>query len=81
MGHYSDSRHGWVAVKRETLQAWGLADKISSYSYQSKAGGTIYLEEDGDATLFFKEAEARGYKVSVTEKDTTVVRGYPRYQP
>jgi hypothetical protein len=49
---YGDSHHGYVAVKRKELIELGIADKISEYSFQK--GDTVYLEEDGDASLFVK---------------------------
>jgi hypothetical protein len=55
---YADPGHGWLAVKRVELEALGIADKVSRYSYQF--GNTVYLEEDCDAGLFFN---AKGWKV------------------
>lgn len=54
---HSDSQHGWLAVKRSELIQLGILEKISPYSYQSDTGKTVYLEEDGDADLFFKRYE------------------------
>jgi hypothetical protein len=51
----ADSGHAWLAVKSVEIKALGLLDKISSYSYISKSGKTIYLEEDCDATLFINK--------------------------
>lgn len=48
---YSDSGHGWLAVKRQELIDMGILHKITHYSYQR--GATVYLEEDCDATTFF----------------------------
>jgi hypothetical protein len=50
-----DSGHGWLAVKSVEIKELQLSDKISSYSYISKSGKTIYLEEDVDATLFINK--------------------------
>jgi hypothetical protein len=47
---YSDSGHGWLAVKRAELVELGIADKITPFSYQK--GNTVYLEEDDDLTTF-----------------------------
>ena len=46
-----DAGHEWLAVKINELVDLGIADKISSYSYQK--GGTAYLEGDCDAAVFF----------------------------
>ena len=48
---YADPGHGWLAVKIEELMQLGIITQISVYSYMR--GGTAYLEEDCDATLFF----------------------------
>lgn len=49
---YCDPGHGWLAVKRTLLDELGIAHLISPYSYAK--GGTVYLEEDCDASVFFK---------------------------
>ena len=49
---YTDPGHGWIAVKRNVLDILNIADKITPFSYQK--GHTVYLEEDCDASLFFK---------------------------
>jgi len=46
-----DSGHEWLAVKKQELIDLGIANDISSYSYQK--GGTAYLEGDCDAPRFF----------------------------
>jgi hypothetical protein len=48
---YADPGHGWLAVKITELMELGIVTQISAYSYMR--GGTAYLEEDMDATLFF----------------------------
>lgn len=77
---YCDPGHGWGAVKRQILLQYGVADKISAYSYQK--GGTVYLEEDCDLPTFVAAAAARGVKVTVTYKDAggrSPIRNYNRY--
>ena len=79
---YSDPGHGWVAVKRSLLQSWGLLDKVSSCSYQSNAGKTVYLEEDGDLQLLMDKATSLGIKVEFKGKSTNTpssIRSYPRF--
>jgi hypothetical protein len=77
---YSDSGHGWVAVKIDELINLGIADKISRYSYRKNQ--TAYLEEDGDMTLFVRAKMARGEIVTVKEKhsDRSVIRSYSSYR-
>lgn len=49
---FNDPSHGWVKVKKTELIHLGIADSISRYSYMR--GDYAYLEEDCDATLYFK---------------------------
>ena len=49
---FSDAGHGWLKVKRAELKRMGIADKITSYSYQK--GDDVYLEEDCDASRFLE---------------------------
>ena len=58
---YIDPGHGWLAVKRTELEALGIADKITPYSYQK--GRTVYLEEDQDAYTFIEAKKLRGEQV------------------
>lgn len=55
---YSDSQHGWIAVKRRLLLELGILYKITQFSYQR--GKTVYLEEDCDADTFI-EAFVKAY--------------------
>lgn len=61
---YSDSGHGWMAVKRKELVELGILDSITSYSYQR--GATVYLEEDCDATTFILALKKAGYQVMLS---------------
>ena len=77
---HSDPGHGWLAVKEKELEALGLLDKISGYSYVK--GKTVYLEEDCDAALFFNAYQAvfdkrPAYRESFLER--TPIRYYERY--
>lgn len=55
---YSDSGHGWLAVSRRQLVVLNILNKITEYSYQSKSGQTVYLEEDCDASTFLAAEKA-----------------------
>ena len=48
---YADPGHGWLAVKITELMELGIITQISNYSYMR--GGTAYIEEDMDTSLFF----------------------------
>ena len=80
--HYSDSGHGWIAVKRYILDQFGLLTEISKYSYQSKSGETVYLEEDCDAAKLITYLEGHEISFNVTEKNTngsSAIRSYNRF--
>ena len=71
-------------MKRTELEALGIADKISHYSYQR--GATVYLEEDCDVTAF---CVAKGwtnrdaYSANVVEgkyQDRSPIRSYDSYK-
>lgn len=78
--YYSDSGHGWLAVKVERLEQLGLLDRITHYSYLR--GKTAYLEEDCDAGSFLNAAKAAGYTVTLTNGkwcERSTIRSYPGY--
>lgn len=77
---HSDPGHGWIAVKMRELQALGIVDKISAYSYVK--GNTVYLEEDCDAAAFFdayQEVFGKRPDYRVSYLDRTPIRYYDRY--
>ena len=51
-----DAGHEWLAVKKQELEDLGIANDISTYSYQK--GGTAYLEGDCDAARFIDAYKA-----------------------
>ena len=65
--HYFDDAHGWVSVNRTLLECLGLLNQVSSYSYQSKSGKVVYLEEDRDAGLLFYALNTRKLFYEVIE--------------
>jgi len=78
---YHDPGHGWYAVKRATLIELGIESLITNCSYQR--GGTVYLEEDCDATTFFDAAQRNGIKVEVKRDsyaDRSPVRSYENFK-
>lgn len=58
---YTDRAHGWLKVSRKQLQSLGIADKISSHSYQ--VNDSVYLEEDCDAAVFIDAMKKIGKSV------------------
>jgi hypothetical protein len=78
--YYQDPGHGWIAVKLEELKRLGIARKISGWSYAK--GNTVYLEEDGDVSVFIKAKKDRGetFKFeSVHTNGRSFVRGLGSY--
>ena len=71
---HADPAHGWLEVPREDIDALGIADQISAYSYAMaathKRAGMVYLEEDCDASLFLDAAKAAGWTIQIVEKYT-----------
>ena len=45
---HQDPGHGWLCVKRSELEDLGIADRITSFSYQKNQ--SVYLQEDLDYT-------------------------------
>lgn len=78
---HCDGGHGWLAVKRSELATLGIADKVSSYSYQK--GDTVYLEEDCDLTLFMDAKGIKNYRdlgIKESYRHASPVRNYNRYE-
>jgi len=81
---FSDPGHGWVRFPKARLQRLGIADKISTYSYERN--GQAFLEEDCDLTVLINALRARGYadadikfRESHTNKSSKI-RSYCRYR-
>ena len=78
-----DPGHGWLEVSRAELDALGIANKISRYSYQR--ADLVYLEEDCDFAHFAaaKAAAGQSYQDKIVRvyQENTFVRNLPRYQP
>ena len=76
---HSDPGHAWLAVKRTELERLGILGEISSCSYQR--GGTVYLEEDCDASLFIKTKKDNGETFEYREsfQEDTPIRSYDHF--
>lgn len=79
---YSDPGHGWGAVKRKLLIDSGVAEQISTYSYQK--GDTVYLEEDCDLPKFASAMlYQKGIRVEYNDKYTdrrSAIRNYESFK-
>ena len=77
---YSDSGHGWGAVKRKVLVELGVLDKITPDSYQKC--NTVYLEEDQDMSTFLTALSTRqGDSATYTVKYTNGRHPIRSYEP
>ena len=78
---YNDPSHAWGKVKRKVLDSLGIADKVSSHSYQYK--DNVYLEEDADLSLVCRHLLFNSdVQIKVVEKHTnrdSRIRSYERY--
>lgn len=77
---HNDPGHGWLEVPRAEARSAGILGRITHYSYQSRDGATLYLEEDCDAALF---VDARGltsadFRDKYSDADS-FVRRLPHY--
>lgn len=80
---FSDPGHGWLKVRRNDLKRLNLEHKISYCSYERK--GYVYLEEDGDASLFIESMRAAHWQFTIQKTQYTnkqsKIRGYSSYYP
>ena len=78
--NFADPGHSWLRVRRSDLGVLGIADDITSFSFQK--GTWVYLEEDCDAGTYFKAARSAGWSIAIKTRNsnsTSSIRGYPRY--
>lgn len=78
---YADPGHAWLRVYNAELERLGIAEKISSCSYEK--GPYAYLEDDRDWPIFrlAKQACGEDFIVLETEEEHSVVRSYAHYHP
>jgi len=79
---FSDPAHGWLKVSKKELAELGIADKITGYSYMR--GDNVFLEEDGDASLFQDKYEQKfnkkpKYDEQISNK-LSKIRSYSSYK-
>lgn len=77
---YNDPGHAWAAIKKSKLHELGIADKITTYSYQR--GDTAYLEEDCDLSTLMHAVKQAGITLQFREFHTnnrSRIRGYDSY--
>ena len=59
---FSDPGHGWVRFPKKRLAKLGIADQISTYSYQN--GDNAFLEEDCDLIILCDALTRNGYEIT-----------------
>ena len=79
---HQDGGHGWLCVKIAELEALGIADKITGFSFMRKQ--SAYLEEDNDLTTYINALKSRGYELEqvdgkIFDKDHPIKR-FQSYQ-
>ncbi len=77
---HNDQGHGWLEVPVRDLTTLGVADDISSSSYQDET--SAYLEEDVDAGVYLRAAREAGWIVDTEDHyvdGDSFVRSLPGY--
>jgi hypothetical protein len=76
---HTDAGHGWLEVPLSDVIALGIAGKVSRYSYAK--GEAVYLEEDGDASLYLNQLTALGVEFSISEayREHSPIRAFNRF--
>ena len=76
---FADPGHAWARVSKARLVKLGIADKISTYSYQR--GANAFLEEDCDLTVLCNALRERGFEVKFKEGWTNRYSKIRNYDP
>jgi len=77
---YADPGHAWAKVSKKELIKLGIADEITSCSYEN--GDYAFLEEDSDLEKYILALRAKGIAYKFKENHTnrqSKVRGYFSY--
>ena len=80
---YTDPGHAWLRVSTAVCKQLGILDRVSRFSYQSKKGDYLYLEEDCDAGLFLQAVKDRQlpcHMLPTKYQTESRVRHLDRYQ-
>jgi len=82
--YIQDPAHGWIKVSIKQLNSLGIINNISSFSYYRK--GFAYLEEDCDASTFFRAYRSKYnsepiLRDCVARKKQSKIRSYLCYTP
>jgi len=89
--YHEDAGHAWLKVPKSVIIMFGIADKITGYSYEY--AGQVYLEEDQDAITYLKALFSEGlntetykqfhqlYIKEINDGDESNIRSLPNYMP
>jgi hypothetical protein len=78
---FGDPGHAWARFPKAKLVSLGIADKISTYSYQN--GANAFLEEDCDLSVLVVALRDRGYEIKFNESHAnkqSKIRNYSTYR-
>ena len=78
---FGDPGHAWARFPKARLTTLGIADKISTYSYQN--GSNAFLEEDCDLSVLITALRDCGYEIKFNESHTnrqSKIRSYDYYK-
>lgn len=79
---FADPGHAWARFPKARLAKLGIADKISTYSYERN--GMAFLEEDCDLHLLVNALKGAGYvNIEFDESQTnksSKIRSYNYYR-
>ena len=78
---FADPGHAWARFPKARLTKLGIADKISTYSYQN--GTNAFLEEDCDLSVLITALKEKGYEIKFNESHTnrqSKIRSYGHYK-
>lgn len=78
---FADPGHAWARFPKARLVKLGIADKISTYSYEN--GANAFLEEDCDLSTLITALSQKGYTIKFVETHTnkrSKIRGYNTYK-
>lgn len=78
---FADPGHAWARFPKAKLVSLGIADKITTYSYQK--GANAFLEEDCDLSTLITALRDRGYEIKFNESHTnrqSKIRNYETYK-
>ena len=78
---FGDPGHAWARFPKAKLVQLGIADKISTYSYQN--GANAFLEEDCDLSVLVVALRDRGYEIKFNESHAnkqSKIRNYSTYK-